>query len=258
MNTTPRIQAPSREVWQRPFVKAHQKWCDDFVVELRLLDVPGPVIGDRLGEVETHCVATGDTPADAFGDPVSYAAQIAQESATEPVSGVWKITVLSAVQVLAMMVGTTAVTDWAQGEDLSYNIAQVGFLALFVLALLCLPKIISPLVRHPWAVGVPLAFGLPLLGVGAAFSGQFDLPVVLDLPAALMAMGLFAVVVILAWLEYRELAGDLDDNLVTSPLSPAPGVPATSGNRRRWIAILPACLIPLAYLVLAAFGWIFA
>lgn len=62
MNPTSRTRPTSHEVWQRPFVQAHRTWCDDLVVELRLLDVPGPVIGDRLAEVETHCGATGETP----------------------------------------------------------------------------------------------------------------------------------------------------------------------------------------------------
>lgn len=258
MNTTPHAPAVSHEVWQRPFVQAHRKWCDDFVVELRLLDVPGPVIGDRLAEVETHCAATGETPAEAFGDPAAYAARIARDSTTEPASGVWTIAVLSAAQVVAMLVGTTAVTAWARGEEVSYNVVQLGLLGLFVLALLCLPALVRPLVRHPWAVGAPLACGIPLLALGAALSGRSGLPVVLLLPAAPVAVGLFVVVLLLAWCERRELARELDDDLVTSPLAPQPGATATGGSRRRWTTLLPACMIPLAYLALSAFGWAFA
>ncbi|WP_433386680.1 hypothetical protein [Micromonospora sp. KLBMP9576] len=42
MNSTPRTPAGSREVWQRPSAQADRKWCDDFVIELRLRDVPVP------------------------------------------------------------------------------------------------------------------------------------------------------------------------------------------------------------------------
>lgn len=258
MNTTPNVGPLTHEVWQRPFVKAHQEWCDEFVVELRLLDVPGPVIGDHLGEVETHCRATGDTPDEAFGEPVAYATQIAQATDKQPVSGVGKITILSAAQVAALLVGTAAVPSWTRGEDLTYNVVQVGLLGLFVLVLLCLPKLIRPLVRHPWAVGLPLVGGLPLLALGAAFSAGLELPVALVLPAAPMAIGLFVAVLVLAWAEYRELVRDLDADLVTSPLSPEPGTPETSRSPQPWTTLLPAFLMPLTYLILATLGWLFA
>jgi hypothetical protein len=258
VNTVPHPHSPAHEVWQRPFVRSHRSWCDAFVVELRLRAVPGPVIGDRLGEVETHCAATGDTPADAFGDPVSYAARIAEEGGTEPVSGVWTVTILSAAQVVALLMGTAAVSTWARGEALSYNPVQVGFLGLFVPVLLCLPRLLRPLVHHPWAVGVPLAGGIPLLALAAALSGRWDLPVALVLPSAPVAVGLFVAVLGLAWWEHRELARNLDDDLVTSPLSAVTGSPAGEGTRRRWTALLPACMIPVAYLVLAAVGWMLA
>jgi hypothetical protein len=258
MNTTPNTQPLSQEVWQRPFVKAHQDWCDDFVVELRLIDVPGSVIGDHLGEVETHCAATGETPDEAFGEPAAYATQIAQATDTQPVSGVGRITVLSAAQVAALLVGTAAATTWARGEDLTYNLVQVGLLGLFVLVLLLLPKLMGPLMHHPWTVGIPLVCGTPLLALGSAFSAQLELPVALVLPAAPMAIGLFVVVLVLAWGEYRELSRDLDTDLVTSPLVPEPGTSETAAIHQHWITVLPAFLMPMTYLVLATFGWLFA
>ncbi|GIG40762.1 HAAS signaling domain-containing protein [Cellulomonas phragmiteti] len=56
-------------------------WVDDFVVELRLRDVPGDVIGDALTEVESHVVDAGTTAEEAFGDPARYAATLAQTAA---------------------------------------------------------------------------------------------------------------------------------------------------------------------------------
>src|SRR5690625_6856245 len=63
----------SQDAWRRPFVKQHQQWCDDFVLELRMRDVPGAVIGDHLAEVEAHCVEGGESPAEAFGPATDYA-----------------------------------------------------------------------------------------------------------------------------------------------------------------------------------------
>lgn len=48
-------------------------WRDDFIVELRLRDVPGPAITDALAEVETHCYESGKDAADAFGPAADHA-----------------------------------------------------------------------------------------------------------------------------------------------------------------------------------------
>lgn len=169
----------SQEVWERPFVKTHDAWCGDFVLELRLRDVPGPVIGDRLAEVETHCTETGEAPADAFGDPTVYAARLDHDSAPERAQGLWTVTAAAAAaQVLAMLVGTSAVPAWVRGEPLTYNVGQVACFGLFLLVLLSLPLMLRPMLRHPWTIGGPL-FAVVLLGVGgAALSRRADLPIV--------------------------------------------------------------------------------
>ncbi|GAA1434456.1 hypothetical protein GCM10009616_28950 [Microlunatus lacustris] len=251
-------QTTPQEVWERPFVKTHETWCGDFVLELRLRDIPGPVIGERLGEVEGHCAETGETPVEAFGDPTSYAARIAEDGSPERVSGVWTVTAVAAAQVLAMLVGTSAVTAWVRGEPLTYNAVQIICLGAVAVLLLLLPFLLRPLLRHPWTFGLPLT-AVVFLGVGgAALSGRSDLPAVLQLPATAVAVGLFVAVLVLAWVEYRELAGDDERDLVTSPLTPAPGRPKTTSRHRLWTALLPACLIPATYLVLATFNWLIA
>ena len=52
-------------------------WHDELVLELRLREVPGAVIGDALAEVDAHCAATGESPEEAFGAPPSYADAVA-------------------------------------------------------------------------------------------------------------------------------------------------------------------------------------
>ncbi|MGK7224126.1 hypothetical protein ACSNO4_15200 [Kocuria flava] len=255
MNADARTRPLSAEVWQRPFVRAHHRWCEDLVLELRLRDVPGPVIGDRLGEVESHCTAAGETPEEAFGDPAAYAVGIAEESPRRPASGVRRITALSAAQVAALLVGTAAARPWARGEDLAHNAVQAGLLGVFVLLLLTLPRILGPLVRRPWAVGLPFAVAVQLTGLGAALAGHLDLPAAVSLPAAPVAVGLFPVVLVLAWAAYRELVRGPGDDAVLSPLPPQPGTADRGAGGRRWSTALTAAMLPVAYLVLAAFGW---
>lgn len=249
-------RSQSQEVWERPFVKAHEKWCGDFVLELRLRDVPGPVIGERLAEVEGHCAETGETPREAFGTATDYAARMDHDSAPERVSGVWAVTAAASAQVLAMLVGTSAVSAWARGQALTYNLGQVLGLGLTLLVLLSLPLLLRPMVRHPWAIAVPLVTVVLLGGGGAALSARADLPTIAQLPAPVVAVTLFMTVLALAWVEYRYLARDAGGDLVTSPLAATSGQQVATGESRRWSALAPACLIPAVYLALAAFTWL--
>lgn len=53
-------------------------WREGFVLELRSRDVSGARIGDALAEVDSHCAETGQDPEAGFGDPVTYAAALAE------------------------------------------------------------------------------------------------------------------------------------------------------------------------------------
>lgn len=254
MSESPGVQAAPQEVWERPFVRAHHEWCSAFVLELRLRDVPGPVIGERLGEVEGHCAETGEPPSVAFGDPTDYAREIDAESSPERVSGVWTIVALGAGQVVALLVGTAAIRNWVSGEPLTYDLVQLGCLAVIAAALLCLPRVLRPLVAHPWVVGSALMGVVVAAGVGAAAAGGTSSATVVPVPPAVIAISLFLVVSALSWLEYRELTRDPDDDLVTSPLAPEPRAD-TVARRPGWSALLPPLMIPAYYLVVGVLSW---
>ena len=79
-------------------------WRDSLVTELRLRDIPGERIGEVLAEVDTHCGDSGQTPAEAFGDPIAYAESLVAAYAPAPRSAwerVWRPT----AQVFATMGG---------------------------------------------------------------------------------------------------------------------------------------------------------
>ena len=54
------------------------EWRDTFLLELRMREVPGARIGEALAEIETHCADSGESPDEAFGDPVAYADALAR------------------------------------------------------------------------------------------------------------------------------------------------------------------------------------
>jgi hypothetical protein len=53
------------------------EWRDSFTAQTRLRGLPGSVIGEALAEIDAHCADSGQSPAEAFGDPVDYAAALA-------------------------------------------------------------------------------------------------------------------------------------------------------------------------------------
>ncbi|KAA9394195.1 hypothetical protein FCK90_08065 [Kocuria coralli] len=242
-----------QEAWDRGFVQVHRAWCDELIVELRLADVPGAVIGDRLAEVETHCIESGETPAEAFGDAADYARDVAAESERERPGEVWTVAALSVAQVMALLVGTSAVPRWARGLPWEYNAIQVVCMLLAGGMLVMLPVLVGPIVRRPWVVGAPYAMVFTALAVGAAFAGQWELPVLLSLPASVVAVGLFAIILVLSVLEFLALRRD---DPVTTPLGGP--VRGSGGRPGRNAGPYIALVLPVAYVLLGVFGWLAA
>ncbi|NKE09357.1 MULTISPECIES: hypothetical protein [Kocuria] len=263
MNTTehhnPARSGVSAQVWDRPFYKGHKSWCDDFVMELRLMDVPGDVIGDRLAEVEAHCAESGETPDEAFGEPVAYAKTVGAESPKESAGGLWATAALSVGQVLALLVGTRAAGAWAAGESVAYNAVQVLCLALAAAVLVLLPVALRFLLQRPLLTGLPYFASFMALALGAVLAGELDLPALITAPAALVTVGLFVVTVVLGWVSYRDLSSSQDP--VTSPLSAfgtATSAEGKAAGGSRGVALLMAVVFPVFYVLLSVVSWLTA
>ncbi|HYN94703.1 MAG TPA: hypothetical protein VES42_12715 [Pilimelia sp.] len=56
------------------------EWRDAFLLEARMHQVPGDRIGEALAEIDAHCADSGQEPAEAFGDPVRYAGELARSA----------------------------------------------------------------------------------------------------------------------------------------------------------------------------------
>lgn len=252
MNAAPgRPQAEVHDVWQRPFVRMHRTWCDDFILELRLRDVPGATIGDHLAEVESHCIETGQDPQEAFGDPTGYARDIGAQDRSGPDPGVLRVTILSLVGLVVFLTGSDAMARWAQSESLAYNAAEIIATILLLAGLAGVPWLMGPLLRRR-SFGLSYLTGLLALGVLRALTGLLPLdPVLRDVPAAPVALGGFVLVCLIATLEDRELA---EEDRVVSPLPTAP-------SRRRTpsaLARTAAWIFPALYLLLGAIIWLAA
>ena len=122
-------------------------WADAFVIELRLRDVPGDVIGDVLTEVDSHVVDSGTSADDAFGDPVQYAAQVA-ESAARPTPDSARETVPLALGGGALVVAVDGAVAWAGGGTVDVTGGTVALVTSVVVAVLLLQRYGTPVLRY--------------------------------------------------------------------------------------------------------------
>jgi hypothetical protein len=222
------------------------EWRDAFVTELRLRDVPGTQVGEALAEVDAHCTDSGQTPAEAFGDPVSYAAARAADLAVKPHRTPLRIAWMSFAGVagaLAVLVGTDAVAHRTQGE------LTLGALLTLALA----PPLIAgitALALRPGAgrrAPVLVAVGTVVTMAASGVSPMIWPQVVASLPGpVLLVTG--AVVLTVAW--WRLTSGRAFADRVVDPRSGQEPFPVP-----RWLLLLlrfgPPTLLALAATVVA-------
>lgn len=220
-------------------------WRDDFIVELRLLDVPGERIGDALVTADTHVQESGERAEEAFGDATSYARETAQ-SLGHPSPGP-RLTprdMIGNVLGLGGMLGvTSAFSAWLEGTGVTVTLGTLlGLVVLLALvaglfrwstAVLRLAvqnrlgvALLTPIVLIGGFVAIYLVFSEPLFVVGAVTLGIVSI-------ALLMVSSVLAV----------ADSGRHADEIV------APGQTATTGLAAR---VGPALILPGFTLVLLA------
>ncbi|GMA39377.1 hypothetical protein [Mobilicoccus caccae] len=181
-----------------------QAWIDDMVVELRLRDVKGTVIGDAVAAVESHCADSGETPREAFGDPREYARSLefgeSQQEDTSP--GEW-VRVLAPVVVglLGFVLSNATVLALTRGHDVvAIGWGIVAFLLVLALVVVVASKILRVLVTNT-VLGILFFVGsITLMTVLAAAwrATAFTIPVPL---AGVVAIALLVASVIGARLQ---------------------------------------------------------
>lgn len=203
-------------------------WVDAFVVELRMRDVPGDVIGDVLSEVESHVLDSGADAADAFGDPVQYAAQIA-ETAGRPTPDDPRTMVPIALGGAALVLAVDGVVAWSGDGVLEVT----GGTLCLVLAVLAMPFVVqrhgTPLLRYlvassSWRIWLLSTVLLGALVGLALLTRSWH---VVTLPAAPVAVPALAVLAVTAVLGLR------DRSLVDPVVAPGADREAAEAAARR-------------------------
>ena len=130
-------------------------WAETFVIEQRLLGVPGEQIGDALVTVESHVSESGETAGVAFGDARAYARQVAEVHGGDSVAIDPRTIAGSLLGLLAVLLVPRALGDWLDGRAVSVSVGDlvmVGLLAALCLVLFTASgPVLRFLVDHRWA-----------------------------------------------------------------------------------------------------------
>jgi hypothetical protein len=221
------------------------EWSEAVILELRAQGVPGDRIGAALAEVDAHCVDSGETAADAFGDPVVYARSLDLPAAPLTRGAALLAALPHLVQTLGMLAVLWSVPALRRGEPLELTVGTAVTLVILVDAVagvaLFDSAVLRFLGRRPGLGAALGALVLVAMAVPLALGG----PTLVALPAAAcLGVG----VVVLAGGTVWCLRQDLSDPLV-APLEPQPPVDgAGATHRMTWVVVAVTT-------ALAAVGW---
>ncbi|GAA1124216.1 hypothetical protein [Arthrobacter flavus] len=156
----------------------HQKWLDEFILELRVRDVPGELIGDAVSTVEAHLRDTGEQPADAFGSPGDYAENLDLPGRRAPRGQTW---ILSEVALAAFTVLAFAVVALFTGSEFEVT----GLLLALILANAVTGAVVImnlDAIARSWSLWQGGLLGMAIAVTYALVIGLTPDPVLLTLP----------------------------------------------------------------------------
>lgn len=109
---------------------ADPRWVEEFVVEQRLLGVPGERVGDALATVEAHLVDTGESASQAFGPAAAYARELAAQEGSGERGISPAVTVSAVAGLVGLILLPRAVAAWLPGSGVPVSAGDLVGLAL--------------------------------------------------------------------------------------------------------------------------------
>lgn len=223
--------------------QTNDAWIDDLTLALRLRDVRGDAIGDAVAVVRGHIADSGETAAEAFGEPRAYAGQL--DVTTVPaITALDPVVLGPAVSLLAFFAFAPAVASVFSGTRGEFSLPQLLLFVVPVALVLGLPAYFSVGVRHLWLFAI--AFGLAVLSAtGAAlFAPDRGYPVLASWdPWWVAAISGAILLGASSWSIVAALRDEPD--VIVDPNGPAPG---PSPRSHRLATVVPHVLLPAAAL----------
>lgn len=226
-------------------------WVEAMLLELRLQGVSGERIGAALAEVEAHVVDSGQSAAEAFGDPVEYARSLGLPSSPEQSRTATLKGVAPTLIQLFGLVAVTAAMPWGDGGVGVTTTLLTGLVvaALLPLAVVALgDRLLRAIVGHPVVTFLNTVLVLGAVAVGLVAAGRLGLDQVLfEVPRpAMLAIGLLALA-LGTWVAIRSDAAEPD--VLSSPV-PGSRLPRPGVRHWAWTALpIPVATVFLAVLL---------
>lgn len=227
-----------------------KSWRDDFIVELRLLDVPGDRIGDALVTVESHVVESGESAQESFGDARAYARELAPPakggSAWPGLSPLFLVGNL--LGLLGLLITSRAFSGWLEGGPVGIVagdlVSPVVLLGVMGLVITFFDRFARVVMDHTWW-GFAISF--VALGLLVALPALLLRQHLFDVSAGALALVGLGLLVVSSVLSYREAAADVDEIVAPGERPRGPG---------RSAGLAAALVLPLATLAVLLITWV--
>ncbi|WP_168583515.1 hypothetical protein [Gephyromycinifex aptenodytis] len=227
-------------------------WVDEFVLELRLRDVPGTSIGAALAEAELHCADSGQGARDAFGDPAEYARSLSLPASPLSMGALTKPLLAGVVGVLGTLLTADAFAAWRGGEALRITWGMLALLTLNVavvaVLLFTLNRALEFVLRHPVRFGLVMA-----VHVAASVGVLLLFPSVAATAPAAGAL-LVGVLLLALSIPLQAAAAQLNDPVVGP--GEAAGIGSDPDPSPRWMRLANLALFPALTLALIGLDFV--
>jgi hypothetical protein len=250
MNLSDRTGFGSVDTYTRLAPSVERDWIEQFVLEQRLLGVPGRRIGDSLVVVESHVSESGESALAAFGEPRAYAVEDAPEQPGQSPHRIdpgWGVALV--LGLLGMLLTTFSAQAAFTGESaLAVTVGHLVLLAIVSgsLALLLFASHVPlrMIAQHPvrswvgWIVLLVVMVGALLLLPQQV--GEVSIGVASAIGVALLAAGFL--------LQLRAyLGGRVQDDPIVGP-GEQPDSPRAG--------LVTVFLFPVATSLMIGFSWL--
>lgn len=221
-------------------------WRDDFILELRLLDVPGDRIGDHLMTVETHVADSGESAQEAFGDAAAYARELVPDATDRGLKVSPLIIVGNLLGLLGIYFSLWAFGSWLDGGPAQVFVGTLVSLTVLLGLVVLVAVLFVPMMRfisdRPAAVGIVTFLLLgALVGLPMLFLQQplFDV--------APWVLGVLGILLLVVSSVMVHMATKDDSDEITAP---------GETPKKSRAGLLAALMLPLATVVGMVLVWI--
>lgn len=234
-------------------------WVEEFVLEQRLLGVPGPFIGDALALVESHVAESGEPVREAFGDPKAYARQAAPSRRIEGDRDPWWLVGLGLGLVGMFLTGVGA-DEWLFGSgqiEVTAGLLVSGglLLAAFAVLVLATDAVLRLAVeRTRTFLGVCAVYCAAVVAAHLVLGdgiGRWS-----AVPVTAVGVGLLVLSTVLQWRTASH--GGLDDPIMgPAQQTEVEGARAAAGSGAAgllgWLTVF---LFPILTVLMVALSWV--